>query len=355
MSDFETQDRSEFTLGPSLPNFNTTLDFQMNPNPMNMENMTSTPDVRRKDMKRQRLGSETCPKCEQDIGTKISYDCSVCDLTFCFECTNISTALHEAILDNPESNFKWICMSCKHNFPSINNIQSSFVTMDKKNDKRMCSLEEKIDNINLTVSGKIQEEVKQMKGEVVQEITEKVMHNLTDEIRKEVREIDEQKMRLSNIMVFNMPESTETNSEKKKEDDVTRFVTICNKLGLEEIEIRMSFRIGTLTENKTRPLKIILASTKCRKVIIDNAKFIRQKVNGPLNRVIFAKDLTWKQREVNRARYRDRRPAQPTNQGPRRLFNRSGTVPGGDDTIIGGINVGTTEGATGGQPGTTSF
>ncbi len=39
---------------------------------MDFDPMTSTPDNRRKVMKRQRIGSETCPKCEQGI----KYNCS---------------------------------------------------------------------------------------------------------------------------------------------------------------------------------------------------------------------------------------------------------------------------------------
>ncbi|MES9884666.1 MAG: hypothetical protein ABW185_27800 [Sedimenticola sp.] len=261
------------------------------------------------------------------------YTCSVCDLIFCFECTHISEDLHAALIANPETNFKWTCNACKQNFPSMNNIKTSFQLLDSKNEARMTSLEEKIDNIQINVASKVKEQVTDMKKEVVQEITEQIMGKLSNEVRMEVKELEEQKIRIMNIMVFNMPESNKITRETKKEDDCEKFLSICTNIGVVNIEIKQAFRIGVVKEGACRPLKVIFDNKKTRKDILDNAKHIRQSAVPSLKKVIFAKDMTWRQRESNRARVRDKYGPRPR---PDRT-DQSTSNNTGETTVAGGI------------------
>ncbi|MES9881633.1 MAG: hypothetical protein ABW185_12210 [Sedimenticola sp.] len=195
MDDFEAQDRREFTLRPSQ------LDFHAG---------TSTPINRKMSQKRQRIGSDQCPKCEQIITNSTNtYSCSMCDMKYCFRCTNISIALNEAIQEDEENIFKWTCTPCKHNFPSMSNIKSSFQVLDQKNDARMNKIEETIDNINIQFSAKVKEEVSLMKTEVVKEITGELMEKISKEVKTEIHELEEQRLRMLNLTIFNMPESIE--------------------------------------------------------------------------------------------------------------------------------------------------
>lgn len=325
MNDFESSDRSQFSLLPR------TMDGLPN---------TSTPLIRRQQQKRQRMGSDQCPRCENTINTNsITYTCCVCDLAYCFECTNVSRALHEAISEDPDTNFKWTCNSCKQNFPSINNIKQSFQTLDQKSDARMSSIEDKIDRININVTTTVKEQVHEMKKDVVKEVTDQIMENISTEIRTEIKEIEEQKLRAMNLMVYNLEESKETETDQKKSDDIARFRTVCSSLNIENVEIKFAIRIGSIIEgsSRIRPLKIILENKKTRKDIVDNSRHIRQNAPGILKKIIIAKDLTWKQRESNKARLMQRRRDAATNRPPYAME--------ADETVIGGIT--TENGASG--------
>ena len=61
----------------------------------------STPIIRNKTAKRARVGSNTCPKCEILITDKPSHiACSVCELSYCMYCTNVSHRLAEALKED---------------------------------------------------------------------------------------------------------------------------------------------------------------------------------------------------------------------------------------------------------------
>ena len=113
----------------------------------------------------------------------------------------------------------WTCRGCTQNFPSINKVNSSLVTLDKNNDLRLLSLEEKIDNLDSTVNNKIHEGISQMKSEVVDEISERIQQKFTIEVRVDVREIDSQKSRAMNLIVFNLTESECDDSEDRIKEE----------------------------------------------------------------------------------------------------------------------------------------
>ena len=80
------------------------------------------------------------------------------------------------------------------------------------------------------------------------------------------------------------------------------FKIICRRLGLEEVNVMSSFRLGRKSENKIRPIKLIVNDKSHRKFIIDNAKHIPRKVPTVWQRVVITKDLTPLQRKEKKER-----------------------------------------------------
>ena len=109
----------------------------------------------------------------------------------------------------------------------------------------------------------------------------------------------DRKRRELNITVFNLPEHNNRSGQDNKEDELD-FSSICTDLGLSNVNITVSFRLGRKLEDKSRPLKIVLAEKAQRKIILDNAKFIPTKVRSIFKNVIISKDLTPQQREGRR-------------------------------------------------------
>lgn len=71
-----------------------------------------------------------------------------------------------------------------------------------------------------------------MKEEVIKQVSESVIDNLKQEVRNEVRETDDQKSRVMNVIVFNLQESELENSENRININKMNFTQICNSIGL---------------------------------------------------------------------------------------------------------------------------
>ena len=127
--------------------------------------------------------------------------------------------------------------------------------------------------------------------------------SLQDDVRKEIREIEDKKKRTLNLIIYHMPECTSTNSSVRKEFDIKQFSELCNIIGIQELDIHVCFRLGNFNTSKCRPLKIVLNNKKHRKDILDNASKIRElPQSNQLKKCIITKDLTPQQREMNKVR-----------------------------------------------------
>ena len=110
-----------------------------------------------------------------------------------------------------------------------------------------------------------------------------------------------------NLIVFNLDESTSRETSERKQYDLDKFIELCNKIGAQEVDVKLTLRLGNYKQSKTRALKVILNNKRQRKEILDNAKKIKSlPVQTKLNGCIIIKDLTPRQRELNKARRLDK-------------------------------------------------
>ena len=87
------------------------------------------------------------------------------------------------------------------------------------------------------------------------------------------RELEDRRKRYLNLTMFNLLEPNEENSAANKQADEQAFKIICRRLGLEEVNVMSSFRLGRKSENKIRPIKLTLSDKSHRKCIIEKCTF----------------------------------------------------------------------------------
>ena len=253
-------------------------------------------------MKRARIGSENCPQCEAVLsGCEGVVQCSMCDLKFCIKCAKIPKDMLDMI-NSGACNIMWTCASCKTNFPSMSSMRSAITKLDSKSDERFKKMEDKLDSIDLNIHNKVKAEIKTLKTSLTEDIQHEVKKILGSELRTEMREIEDQKRRVNNLVCFNLPESKKQTASDKKMDDANRFTKICKDIGVSEVDITSCFRIGKPGTDRTRPLKVILKEKKHRNDIIQQARNIKTNCDGDLKNCIIVKDLTERQRNENKER-----------------------------------------------------
>ena len=252
-----------------------------------------------------------CQKCDSVITEKIM--CQGCKLDYCLKCAGITHELFGYLTQGEMEDFLWSCKSCKATFPSLDNITKYLKESLDKSDTRMTKLEDrmgKLESSNLSTN----KAVLDMKDEICQSLKEDV-NKLVDARNSE---LEDRRRRESNITLFNLQEHTFPSGQENKTADAEDFQHLCTCLGIDTPNMVTWFRLGKKVPDKTRPLKIVLESRAQRKTILENAKYIPQKVPLYLNRVIISKDLTPTQQRERKLRRQNKQRNQPQDRNDNR-------------------------------------
>lgn len=265
--------------------------------------------------KRQRMGSNSCPKCDIMLDDQTDcMPCCVCELNYCIKCTSISEILLAALKEDTTQNFKWTCNGCKQNFPCMTGLTQKLKTIETNTQDKFLKIEERLTCIDQEIGLRVKKEVNSIKSSLVDDVRLQIQSTLQDDVRTEMYEIEEQKRRALNLIIFNLPESTSINSQERKNHDNEHFIDLCKQIGVHELDIAASFRLGNPSTGKIRPLKIVLNNKKHRKNILDNVSNIKMLTNPTIEKCIIVKDLTVRQREINKKR-RDEKKRDSTKKG----------------------------------------
>ena len=265
----------------------------------------------RQENKRQRPGSSDedcstflCQKCDQNIHDKVT--CSCCKLHYCLQCAKISAILYQCFRNNELQNFHWTCSACTSMFPSLENISGTLNDIKVKHEHRMNIIENRMDNLEISTKQEIKTSVSAMKKDIVDDIKQEVKQDLNKMVDDRNKEFDDRRRREMNIVIFNLKEHHNDSGQINKLKDEKDIKTLAIALGLEELKIVTSYRLGK-PRSTTRPLKVILEDRTQRKFLIDNAKFIPKKAPHPLRDVIIIKDLTPLQQAEKRQFVKERK------------------------------------------------
>ena len=109
--------------------------------------------------------------------------------------------------------------------------------------------------------------------------------------------MDDRRRRDLNIVIYNLSEGTSTNGIENKQFDENNLKNISIVLGLENLQIETSFRLGKKESGRQRVLKVVLSDRKQRKFLLDNSRNISHKVEDRFKNNVTFKDLTIDQRK----------------------------------------------------------
>ena len=256
--------------------------------------------------KRSRPSSDCdlCPQCETQIREGTEYlVCVHCGLSFCRNCTSISKEQFK-LITTPGLNLSLTCPTCKYTLPTLLRLDSSVAEIKKTNNERLTKLELNVAEIDIKLDKKIEQETKAKIDSLKDEITDKMVNELNEKIDLRVKEIDARKRRSQNLMIYNLPESKDDNSDQRQEFDKNLINEIASSLDVKLDDFK-GYRIGIRSTDKIRPLKIVFDNKRNRRDFLSQAKHIRLKAPDKLKKTIITADMTPAQREERKTLLRE--------------------------------------------------
>ena len=206
----------------------------------------------------------------------------------------------------------------------IRNLQEENDSLRQENNylkDRLKLLEERMINIEKKTNS-WSPDSNQTAGLDIEEISKRVEEN--------IRKREERKKRKNNIVLFNIPESNERNTEDRNQQDLERSERVIkNHLNIKEAEITEVVRLGYRPrprdagneaplgpDQKPRPLVVKIREYVHKWKIIAKAKELRNSGLPEIRKVGISPDMTKKEREENdklRAELMQRREAGEEN------------------------------------------
>ena len=68
---------------------------------------------------------------------------------------------------------------------------------------------------------------------MLQDIKDEIKESLQNDVRTEIREIEDQRSRVLNLIVFNLNESISRDASERKHYDLDKFIELCTKIGVQ--------------------------------------------------------------------------------------------------------------------------
>ena len=137
------------------------------------------------------------------------------------------------------------------------------------------------------------------KVEAAQAKTQSMSNKDAHAISEVVDDIIDREKRKLNLVVHNLPEQARGATSMHVDDDATAFINLVKDAFRLNIRISKLFRAGKASPDKPRLLIVTLENEQTRHDILKMAPQLRNSVRW--NNIYISPDLTWKEREENRA------------------------------------------------------
>ena len=189
----------------------------------------------------------------------------------------MSTKLYNTLseFDGEADGIHWYCRTCNSTAKSMMTMMTTLQTQhtkleasvsDLKNDMKECKrecteshskLEKEIRDCKQECSG-INAQPNTQTKEETSVILDQLFHD-------KMVAIEEREKRRSNIILFRLPESTSDEPIVRKKDDETKVKSMLDGLpDRGKLEIKSLYRLGRRTDEKARPLKVIMGNQTMR-------------------------------------------------------------------------------------------
>jgi hypothetical protein len=255
-------------------------------------------------------GRKRCISCKEIVKDK-GIACSICNRWFHPECEDVSDSDYQ-LLQKSSLNIHIYCKACQGGADSLHKKMIALKKSFKNLESKVSEMEIKVNSLPNS------DEVKRIARDEIDDAIEATIETKIEETidsridglhpnqpipanmicSKVISEAKDRESRVLNVIMYGIPESAETDNDKRKEDDskhVTAVLTEIEAHPSDQEQMQMR-RLGKLEATKTRPILITVKEADTKKNILTNAK--KLKKSQLYKGVGIAHDLTKCQREV---------------------------------------------------------
>ena len=257
--------------------------------------------------------SSACTTCNGFLpDASKGFECDSCHEWECLACAKIPADIYSSMKSLDVNSYNLNCTNCKANPISL---RDTLRSIDRKL-ATVTGLDEKMNTLvsnNLETAQKI-ETLEEKMTSIEDRMDDRIdlrIENRLKEIRETANESKDREFRSRNVMMFKCQESTKDSASDRQEEDRQLVRDIITQLGVEEVEIISTIRMGPRVRNPanegtdnqyqnvtnrtaTRPLKVTFGNAKQQRLIITNNKKI---AGSDFKHISIAPDYTPKQRE----------------------------------------------------------
>ena len=125
-------------------------------------------------------------------------------------------------------------------------------------------------------------------------------------VQEELKERKDRDSRKNNIVIYNLKESTADTDQDKKEEDLNMCKDILKEIKTDDkVTINNILRLGTETGGRVRPMLITLTNENEKWVVLKNAKNLKNTNKAWMKNIGISKDMTKQEREESKKKFED--------------------------------------------------
>lgn len=243
----------------------------------------------------------TCGKCKVEVKKKDNgILCDICKIWYHAGCGKCSLNLYRVLKE--EADQLWFCPECKPGVvqacADVKRLREENKVIKQEMQELRMKYEDLTDNIR-QLKEKREEREETIVDRAVKEAVNR-MEKLLEESEKQREEKEDRERRRRNVIVFNVPESTQEQGKDREEEDKGMCDQVFgDTLRVEGYRIEKVVRLGKREEGKTRPTLVKLEDEVSKWQIISKAKNLKNEQDEILKQVVISLDLTQQQRDQN--------------------------------------------------------
>ena len=235
---------------------------------------------------------------KSSAGSKGALQCGICDLWAHYECTGLVQATleaYEVLINSGDCEKPFKCSSCKAALSKFNaDLNAMKVRMSGIENKQQ-ETTQKVDTIEAKQAsadariGRLETRLDEVASASTGNSSNKVWEELKDRERRE-----------TNLIVHNVIESSSGDKRECEGRDLSGMQKLFNLIGVKldvAESVKFTRREGEKSDNKSRPLKVVMRRKEDRDTVLANAYKLSKCSEEQWRKVSVVSDLTKMQRQ----------------------------------------------------------
>ena len=306
-----------------------------------------------------------CNECNHQVNDQHKgLQCDICRNWQHKDCTGMSDGAYE--MHEKEENLSWVCSKCieeKQNLGSLSNIVKELKEemqemkkqmkenkdkvkseraelkqiiddLKEEKDQKRKDKAEMIDALKNLISTELKEQNKNIMKKIesverclearIEEENHRNRKEIEEKIEKELQEKIERHNKKQNLIMYGVMENDKTNEEESMKKDEEQLAKIFQDMDIQE-EPTEFFRLGkTKAAGKERPILVKMKTERACHKVLRSSKLLKNSTEREINKVIIGRDLTLRQREMNKKLSEDLKRRR--NEGEKDIIIRNGKI-----------------------------